>query len=90
MNGRKKGTKKTGGRKKGIPNKINAELKEMILQALNEACPKGAVQYLKLQAIESPTAFLSLVGKVLPLTIAGDAKNPIENKLTIEWQKPKE
>jgi hypothetical protein len=76
IKGQKRGIK-TGGRKKGILNKINADLKGMILQALNEASPNGAIEYLKLQAIENPNAFLSLVGKVLPLTIAGDKENPI-------------
>lgn len=65
------------GRKKGVPNKVTGQLKDMILQALNEADPRGAVEYLKGQATENPTAFLTLVGKVLPLQIAGDKDNPV-------------
>ena len=61
--------KKTGGRQKGTPNKINAELKEMILGALDEA---GGQAYLVQQAKENPTPFLTLLGKVLPTTINGD------------------
>lgn len=57
------------GRKKGVPNKIPAALKDMILQALNN---KGGVEYLEVQADENPVAFLSLVGKVLPLQVDGD------------------
>lgn len=57
------------GRPKGKPNKINAALKDMILTALNEAHPKGGVEYLKAQAADNPTAFLTLVGKVLPLDV---------------------
>jgi hypothetical protein len=56
IKGQKRGIK-TGGRKKGILNKINADLKGMILQALNEASPNGAIEYLKLQAIEIQTLF---------------------------------
>jgi hypothetical protein len=62
-----KGAPKVGGRKKGTPNKLNAAVKEMILQALNEAHEEGGVEYLKAQASSNPTAFLSLVGKLVPL-----------------------
>lgn len=70
---------KTGGRTKGTPNKINAELKEMILGALGDA---GGRQYLYTQAKDNPTAFLSLVGKVLPMTVQGDAQNPLAFTIT--------
>jgi hypothetical protein len=65
--GARKGTKPPNagkGRKKGTPNKVTGELKEMILQALAN---QGGVAYLEAQATQSPTAFLALVGKVLPL-----------------------
>lgn len=58
-----KGKPKTGGRAKGVPNKVNSDLKGMILTALSEV---GGVDYLKKQATENPTAFIGLVGKVLP------------------------
>jgi hypothetical protein len=54
------------GRPKGVPNKINAALKDMILGALDEA---GGVEYLVKQAAANPNAFLSLVGRVLPLDV---------------------
>lgn len=66
--------RKTGGRQKGSPNKITKQLKDTILQALDEA---GGVEYLKQTAIEHPAAFLTLVGKVLPLQLSGDADNPV-------------
>lgn len=75
MAGRKPGTPKTGGRKKGTPNKMTGQLKEMILTALDTA---GGVGYLVDQSEKNPTAFLALVGKVLPLTLAGDKDNPVE------------
>jgi hypothetical protein len=56
------------GRPKGSPNKATKELKEMILQALDDS---GGVDYLKRQAHEKPVAFLALVGKVLPMTVIG-------------------
>jgi len=56
------------GRPKGAPNKINAELKEMILQALNQS---GGVGYLMSVAASHPPAFVALLGKVLPMTLQG-------------------
>jgi hypothetical protein len=69
-----------GGRTKGIPNKLTGELKDMILTALAEA---GGVDYLKKQAESSPTAFMSLVGKVLPLTVNGPGEDGA-HKLVVE------
>ena len=57
------------GRPKGAPNKVTAQLKEMILAALDKA---GGEQYLLTQANANPTAFLTLIGKVLPLQVSGD------------------
>lgn len=59
---------KTGGRKAGTPNKVTKELKETILAALDEV---GGVDYLKQTAASHPAAFLSLIGKVLPMQING-------------------
>ena len=70
----KPGKPKTGGRVKGIPNKVNADLKQMILQALDN---KGGVEYLARQADENPTAFLGLIGRVLPMTVQGDPNHPL-------------
>ena len=57
------------GRPKGSPNKIQAAVKEMVIQALDEA---GGVQYLVTQSTANPTAFMTLVGKVLPLQVSGE------------------
>ena len=71
---RSKGMTKTGGRRKGTPNKLTVDLKEMILGALNA---KGGQRYLEQQATENPVAFLVLVGKILPLTLQGNSQQPI-------------
>lgn len=60
------------GKPKGAENKLNKQVKEMILQALDEA---GGVQYLVTQAREKPVAFMTLVGKVLPLQVQGPGEN---------------
>ncbi len=62
MRGSRPGERR-GGRQAGTPNKVTKELKEMVLEALDQA---GGVTYLKKQAAVNPAAFLSLVGKLLP------------------------
>ena len=59
-----------GGSRKGVPNKVTRELKEMILGALDAA---GGMEYLQKRAEDPRTAsaFLTLVGKVLPMTVQG-------------------
>ena len=59
------------GRPPGTPNKVTMALKESILQALEDAGGKeGAVGYLRRLAIDNSSAFASLLGKVLPTTLA--------------------
>ena len=80
MAGAKKrsGGKRPGsGRKKGTPNKINADVKAMILEALSKS---GGVDYLVRCSKTNRNAFLALLGRVLPMTVAGDPNNPIEVK----------
>ena len=55
-----RGQPKTGGRRKGTPNKLNADVRAMILAAL---AAKGGQKYLEKQADENPTAFLTLVAR---------------------------
>ena len=76
--GRTKGSQKTpgSGRKAGTPNKLTGEVRQMILTALEEA---GGVDYLKRQATENPSAFLTLIGKIIP----GEVKAEIGNTITI-------
>lgn len=57
------------GRPPGSQNKVTKAVKEMVIQALDEA---GGVQYLVTQSRDNPTAFLTLVGKVLPLQVSGE------------------
>lgn len=62
------------GRPKGVGNKVTKELKDMILQALDNA---GGVDYLAERAADPRTAsaFLTLVGKTLPMTVKGPGEN---------------
>lgn len=66
------------GRKKGIPNKTTALLKDAILKAAEQAGKGDMVAYLKAQALANPQSFLPLLGKVLPMQVAGDPDNPLQ------------
>lgn len=74
---------KTGGRTKGTPNKLTAEVRAAVLQALDQA---GGVEYLVRMAQEHPPAFLSLVGRLLPRAMTGDAAAaPITIRVVKPW-----
>jgi hypothetical protein len=75
-----KGQKTGGGSRAGIPNRITATLKDMILAALDKA---GGEEYLIEQAHKNPVAFMSLIARVLPLEVAGGGGGP----LIISWER---
>ena len=73
---------KTGGRKKGTPNRVTADLKGAILESLTYA---GGVEYLVQQARDNPSSYMTLIGKVLPLTVVGDPLNPLKSAITVKF-----
>lgn len=76
--------KKAGpGRPKGSVNKVNGEVKAMILAALDGV---GGVAYLMERAEDPRTAsaFMAMVGKVLPLQVTGANGGPVETVARIE------
>lgn len=74
------------GKPKGATNKLNREVKQMILDALEGA---GGVEYLIKRASDPRTAsaFLTLVGKVLPLQVSGVDGGGIPLALTVQFIK---
>lgn len=76
------------GRPKGSRNKATAALKDMILAALDGAHESGGVEYLKEQAGKNPAAFLTLVGKVLPLQVNGDMEHRVKVSGALAWKQP--
>jgi len=75
------------GRPKGVPNKTTALLKDAILKAAQTAGgggDEGIANYLAERAIDTPGPFLALLGKVLPMQIAGDEENPVQHIVKIE------
>ena len=72
----KTGQPKRGGRQKGTTNKNTTMLKDAILEAAALAGRGSLTLYLVEQAKAQPAAFLTLLGKVLPLQVTGDRDNP--------------
>ena len=69
------------GRKKGVPNKSNALIRDMIANALEQV---GGVEYLARVAESHPGPFLALVGKVMPVQITGANGGAIEHGITLQ------
>lgn len=75
-------TPKSPGRPKGSPNRTTALLKEAILKAAElvgeDGKGKGKLTgYCKFLAAAEPKAFAALLGKVLPMQIAGEDGGPV-------------
>ena len=77
-----KGHPRWGGRAKGTQNKADRDVKEMVLQALDMV---GGAKYLASCAHKQPGAFLTLVGKILPLQLAGTGHHGEATSLSFEW-----
>lgn len=72
--GRPKGTPKTGGRTKGVVNKITGDLKGSVMDAFGKL---GGVAYLVTVGKEDPKTFCALLGKLLPMQVGSDPENPL-------------
>ena len=69
------GRRPGAGRPKGSLNRDGADIRAMVIGALDKV---GGLDYLAARALDSPSAFLTLVGKVLPLQLAGDPDHPVQ------------
>ncbi len=83
------------GRPKGVPNKTTQLLKDAILLAAKAADPssdnpahKSLEGYLSWAARETPGPFLGLLGKVLPMQIAGTDADGNPSEIIIRVIKP--
>ena len=70
--------KKTGGRQKGVPNKLTTGAKEVIAQVAENI---GGVARMTKWVSESPenekAFWTSIYTKLLPLQLSGDRDNPL-------------
>ena len=66
------------GRAKGVPNRITTQVRDMVMEAIDNA---GGVEYFDWAAKNEPKAFLALAGKCIPQMI--DAKIDIDHKFTL-------
>ena len=88
MNKQRANMPRSPGRPKGSPNKTTAAVKDMVIQALNGAHKDGGAAYLQQQAKDNPTAFLTLVGKVIPLQVGGEFEHNVKVSGALQWQPP--
>ena len=72
------------GRKKGIPNKNTALIRDMIATALDDL---GGVDYL-VQCGNDPktrAAFLGLIGKVMPVQVTGEDGGAVQHAIRVTF-----
>jgi hypothetical protein len=62
---------KRGGRPKGVRNRFTEELKQTILDGLHNTNDEGLFGFVRDTAIETPTAGLSILGRLIPVSLAG-------------------
>ena len=68
------------GRPPGAPNRYTADVRQMVLAALDAV---GGQQYLQRQALANPAIFLSLVARTMPVKVTGDPDHPIEVNVAV-------
>lgn len=74
--------KKTGGRKKGVLNKLSRETKDNIIMAFDRL---NGINGLVIWAKNNPTEFYKIWAKTLPLQVTGkDGDDLIPKTITIE------
>ena len=70
--------KKTGGRIKGVPNKLTTGAKEVIAQvAENIGGVSHMTQWVREDAANERAFWANIYTKLLPLQVAGDKDNPL-------------
>ena len=80
-NSNRGGARPGAGRPKGSLDKGNSMIREMIVEALDGV---GGVEYLQQTALSHPAAFLSLIGKVMPIQVMGEGGGPVQTVTKVE------
>lgn len=76
-----KGKPKTGGRTKGTPNKVTADVRDGLLEAWKN---KGGVKWFEKQFDENPVAVMTLLGKIIPSKV--ELPEGSSGKLVVRWE----
>lgn len=66
--------KKTGGRKKGTPNKISLTVKQAVIETFSNL---GGIEHMTAWARKQPTEFYRLAGRLIPTEITGQGGGPV-------------
>lgn len=69
------------GRKKGVPNKVTAAVKDAVLGALNEV---GGQAYLVRIARKNPAVFCVLLGRLIPTEVKSSLSGTVRLQLVEE------
>lgn len=79
-------TNRGRGRPKGAPNRNTQAIKDMLLASLDKV---GGQAYFERQAQENPTAYMSLIGKIMPAEvkkeITGADGGPIQHAIKVKF-----
>lgn len=67
--------KKTGGRKKGTPNKITLSIKQAVIDTFGKL---GAVAHMTNWAKLQPSEFYRLAARLIPTEVTGAAGGPVQ------------
>lgn len=78
MAGRPKGQEKTGGRKKGTPNRAE-KVRQMFFDALDAV---GGQLFIQQTAVKNPEAFIKTLSSILPKEVTGPEGGPIEHNVS--------
>jgi hypothetical protein len=95
MTGRKKGTVKTGGRKRGRPNKITTDLRECIKAFLEKNWPLVQSKFEKLEPKDQLLFLERLLQYSIPkmqsvsMNLKGDIKEMTEQEIDQELERLK-
>ena len=90
-----KGREKTGGRKKGVKNKLTTNIKDMLFNALNDERVGGEEEFIKwvINSNRNKELFYTWLMKMLPTSLVGEQDDkgefkPLKVIVTSDGNKP--